>query len=442
MPFMPFQVLGIWLRGLLALILLGVGLYLLREWYAHRTVYITEPAPAARTESPHSDVDRGPARQGAEAPPPAPQEGQVRRVDWQFGFNRETAYLLVGLALVGWSLGGRFLGPSLWRRRGDDEPKETLRGTVQRLRRPDGAELHVELYGPEGGTPVVLTPGWGLDSDEWYYAKKELGDRFRLIAWDLPGLGRSSRPADNDWDLDKLAGHLGAVLALAGERPAVLVGHSIGGMIILTFCRLFPEALGRQVCGLVLAHSTYTNPVKTTSMAGLYTAIQKPILEPLCHLMVWLSPLVWLMNWLSYLNGSAHRSTERSSFSGQESKGQLDFLTRYYVRAWPGVVARGMLAMFRYDATGTLGSIPVRTLIVTGAQDKTCTPEASAEMSRAIPEAALLTLEPARHCGLFEHHRQFAAGVGNFVAACVESQGQGAPEEAGHRHEGSLPRGG
>lgn len=422
MPFMPFQILGIWLRGLLALLLLSGGAYLLREWYVHRSYDVVEPAPAAGFEPTVEGSDEAGPPQGV---PPAPAQGaqQVRRVEWRFGFNRETACLLGGLALLAWSVGGRFLGgPSLWRKRGEDEPRSFRHGSVQRLRRPDGSELQVEVYGPEDGMPIILTHGWGLDSDEWYYAKRQLGTQFRLITWDLPGLGKSSRPADNDWSLEKLARDLDAVLTLAGDRPAVLVGHSIGGMISLTFCRLFPEALGRRVCGLVLAQTTYTNPVKTTSMASLYTALQKPVLEPLCHLMVWLAPLVWVLNWLSYLNGSAHRSTERSSFSGRETRGQLDFLARYYLHAWPGVVARGLLAMFRYDATDTLGSIPVPTLVVAGDRDTICTPEASATMNRTIPEARLMTLPDARHCGLFEHHQRFAAGVRDFVATCAERQ--------------------
>ena len=49
---------------------------------------------------------------------------------------------------------------------------------------------------------------------------KETRDRFRLIAWDLPGLGRSVQPADGDYRLEKLARDLEAVLGLAGGRPA------------------------------------------------------------------------------------------------------------------------------------------------------------------------------------------------------------------------------
>lgn len=405
MFFMPFQVLGIWLRGLFSLALLGLGAYLLYAWNERREVVVVEPPARTADQS-----DRA----------TAPDEEPERRVvEWRFGLNRETAYLLGGAALLLFSLGGGLgVSPRLWRRGGDTPPAEERPAAVQRLRRPDGSELHVELYGPEDAPPVILTHGWGLNNREWCYAREELARHHRLIIWDLPGLGQSSRPADNRWDLEKLAGDLEAVLGLAGSRPAVLLGHSIGGMITLTFCRLFPEALGTRVCGLVLAQSTYTNPVQTTAHAGLYSALQKPVLEPLCHLMVWTAPLLWLLNWLSYLNGSAHRSTERSTFSGRESRGQLGLLTRLFCKAWPGVVARGMLAMFRYDATATLATIPVPTLVVTGERDETCKPEASVFMSRSIPGAKLVTLAEAKHGGVFEFHARFDMELAEFVSAC------------------------
>src|SRR5207253_2582502 len=141
---------------------------------------------------------------------------------------------------------------------------------------------------------------------------------------------------------------------------------SIGGMTILTFCRLFPEALGTRVAGLVLVHTTYTNPVRTTSMSGLYTAIQKPIIEPLLHLTIWLWPLIWLMNWLSYLNGSLHSSTRRELFAGTQTRAQLEFITRYQPHDNPEILARGMFGMLGYDATETLGTIRIPTLVIAG----------------------------------------------------------------------------
>ena len=258
----------------------------------------------------------------------------------------------------------------------DEDPFGGADGEVHTIRRPDGSELRVECYGPPDAPPIVWTHGWGANSTEWFYQKRYLADRFRLIVWDEPGLGLSKKPDNNDYRLENLAADLEAVLAFAGGRPAVLVGHSIGGMITLTFCKEFPERLGTRVAGLVLVHTTYTNPVRTTQMAGLYTAIEKPVLIPLMYLTIALWPLVWLMNWMSYFNGSAHRSTHKSSFSGNETRGQLDFAARFMPHGRPDVLARGMLGMIAYDATEVLPGIKVPTLVVVGDKDTTTTPEA------------------------------------------------------------------
>jgi hypothetical protein len=109
------------------------------------------------------------------------------------------------------------------------QPKHSREGaTVSRLGRPDGSELRVECYGREDAPPIILTHGWGANSTEWDYLKEELADDFRLIVWDLPGLGRSTRPTNREYSLENLSTHLEAVLGLVGDRPAILLGHSIG----------------------------------------------------------------------------------------------------------------------------------------------------------------------------------------------------------------------
>jgi pimeloyl-ACP methyl ester carboxylesterase len=414
---MPFSILWMWLRGLLAIAILAGGLAFVRQWYEHAHVWEPAPVPIADGESTEarSDLARVPVR---------PARPGRRVFHWEPGFNQEMGELLAGLALLTWAFAGLPIARGLsvlLLKPGADDPRETRDGTLQRLRRPDGSELQVEFYGPPEAPPIVLTHGWGANSTEWYYAKKHLADRFRLIVWDLPGLGLSRKPDNNDNRLEKLAGDLDAVLALAGDRPAVLLGHSIGGMTILTFCRLFPEALGRRVAGLVLVHTTYTNPVRTTKRAALYTALEKPVLVPLLHLTIALWPLVWLMNWMSYLNGSAHRSTHRESFAGTETRGQLDFTARFMPHGRPDVLARGMFGMLRYDATATLGTIGIPTLVVAGDHDITTKPEASEQIARGVRDAELVALSPARHMGLIEHNERFDRLVGEFADACLRA---------------------
>lgn len=183
--FMPLNFLFVWLAQLLSIGVLGGGIYILYQWYERELV--------------------------------------------------ETSYLLIGLAMVLWSFTGRFISLPLLRRRGTDDPKFMRTGTVQRIPRPDGSVLQVEFYGPEDGQPIIMSHGWGLNSTVWYYAKRQLSDRFRVIVWDLPGLGKSSRPKNNDYSLKKYARDLEAVIAIAGDKPVILLGHSMGGMITLTF---------------------------------------------------------------------------------------------------------------------------------------------------------------------------------------------------------------
>ncbi len=413
MGFMPFQILGIWIKGLLSIILLALGPYLLYEWYEHVHVMraqsmgtATVPTTQAATQSSMESASVITRRYE-----------RVFSPDW--GFNGETGLFALGLGMLLWAIPK---GPVLnirrmMRRQGADEPRSMRTGEVHRLKRPDGSELHVETYGPVDGPAVVLTHGWGLDSDEWYYVKKDLA-QCRLIVWDLPGLGLSKQPDNHDYSLENLATDLDAVIGVAGGKPVVLIGHSIGGMISLTHFKVFPAAMSSRVCGLVLVNTTYTNPVRTTSMAGLKTALQKPVFEPLLHLTIGLSPLVRVMNWMSYWNGSAHKSAESSGFSGKETRGQLDFVAKYTPAASPAVTARGMLGMLKYDATDTLRTIAVPTLVITGDRDSICKPEASEHMRAAIAGAELVTFSPAKHEGLLEHHEKFSESIRAFVVRC------------------------
>jgi len=400
----PTFILFIWLRGLLAFAIFGAAVWLGHEWYQRSWSY--DPVLQQSFFDPH------------------------------FGANEPTAYLAGALGLLLIALAGGFVIRTILRLTGsstgksaatNDDPRIPAPEPAarQRLRRLDGSELEVEFYGPEEAPPIILSHGWGLDGDEWNYLKRELSDRFRLIIWDEPGLGNSSPPSNRDYSLEKLARDLEAVLALAGNRPAVLLGHSIGGMITLTFCRLFPEALGTRVAGLLLTHTTYTNPVRTVLGASFFTAIEKPVLVPLMYLTIALSPLVRLMNWSSYRNGSMHLTTKWTSFGGTETWEQIDFAARFQLKAPPAVLARGMLGMMRYDATATLGRIEIPVLVVAGDRDPVCKPEASQHMRDELPNAQLATLTPARHLGLIEHHRRYGEVVSGFVASAVQTPVQG-----------------
>jgi pimeloyl-ACP methyl ester carboxylesterase len=389
----PTSIIRIWFLGLFSWVLLGAGIYLGHKWYQHAWSY---------------DFN-----------------DQRSYFDPHIGYNHETLLLFVVACLILWVVAGglivRCILSLLTKAKhpiggGQLSAKSPERARISQLSRPDGSKLRVECYGREDAMPIILTHGWGANSTEWDYLKKELADEFRLIVWDLPGLGRSTRPTNGDYSVENLSRHLEAVLGFAGDHPAILMGHSIGGMITLTFCRLFPKALGDRVRAIALVQTTYTNPVRTTNMAGFFTALERPVIVPLLHLTIWLSPLIWLSNLMSYLNGSALLSTKSSGFAGTETWEELDFVARFQLQASPAVMARGMLGMLRYDATAVLREINVPALVLAGNRDSVCKPEASERMHQDISDAQLTHLAPAKHMGLIEHHTRFAQIVRTFAS--------------------------
>ena len=300
---------------------------------------------------------------------------------------------------------------------GQDEPNSMRVGASKNLTRSDGTVIHTETYGPAGAPVLLFTHGWGTSSTEWYYAKRHLADRFRLIFWDLPGLGESDQPRDRNFALEQMASDLHAVLGLADGKRVLLVGHSIGGMINLTFCRLYPELVGKQIAGIAQLDTTFTNPVRTTKGASFSLAIQKPIAEPVLYAMIPLSPLVRVMNWLSYQNGLTHLHNAQSSFAGSETRGHLDLVSRYQYRSSPAVVARGTLAMFHWDATAVLPHVNTPVLLMVGQQDTTTLPSASEYMKQSIPNARLQRVSPSAHYGLLEQNNTYDAALAQFASA-------------------------
>ena len=431
---LPFQILGLWFRGLLAVAILGGAAYLLARWYDESRVSDpapavasaeTAPAPAAAPDRPGvAPGDARPTDQPGTAAAGAPRLRQFR---FDPGWNKPTALLASGLTLLAWGTLGRLIArgvvglikprPKQVAGGGTDSPRAERTGEVHWVDRPDGSRLRVECYGPADAPPIVMTHGWGGNSIAFFYPKHSLTDRFRVIVWDEPGLGLSKKPDNNDYRLEKMAEDLKAVLAFAG-RPAILLGHSIGGMIVLTFCRLYGATLRDHAAGLVLVHTTYKDPVRTTKGATIYTLLEKPVLVPMMYVTIGLYPIFWALTWLSYWNGSLHRSTAKSSFAGTETKDQLDFCTSWTPRARPDIVARGMLGMMAYDATATLPTIDVPTLTVVGDKDTTTPPEAGQYIAVHVPDAELATLAPARHMGLIEQHRTFDPLVARFADRC------------------------
>lgn len=105
--------------------------------------------------------------------------------------------------------------------------------------------IHHDVRGT--GVPVVFTHGWLNTGDVWSGVVDELGDSVRSVTWDLRGHGRSDTAPAGQYGREHALADLARMVEVAG-RPAVLVGHSLGGYLSLAHAILSPD----DVAGLVL----------------------------------------------------------------------------------------------------------------------------------------------------------------------------------------------
>ncbi len=332
--------------------------------------------------------------------------------DW-YQYSRDDAQLYWAIGLAVFSLLGRLVSMPLL---GFGQPPPRLLPVDSpQLLRPDGTTIRVKVLRRGTGPVTVLTHGWTLDSSIWSYAQHELPADSEIIAWDLRGLGDSSKSPAKDYSIETMAADLAAVVGLAGDRPVVLVGHSIGGMICQTFCRLFPDQLGLTVVAMALVDTTYTNPLRTALLAPVWSAIQKPIIEPLLHLTKWLSPLVWLMNVQGYFNGTTQWTTRFTSCAGKQTWGQIDHASRLSAFASPDVTARGFLAMLRFDEASTIAKLKLPVAVIAGANDRITRPLASRWIAERLQHGSLSLPEPGGHLSVMERHEAVNAEIAKLI---------------------------
>lgn len=309
--------------------------------------------------------------------------------------------LYVGAALLAWSLLGRI--PMLLLIGGAGEERDRLRRSPEagRVVAADGSNLSLEAHGPPEAPALVMVHGWGMDASLWRDARRDLAERFRLVMFDLPGLGRSSGPSDGRYTLERFADDLRSVVESLGRKNVVLVGHSIGGMTVQTFCARHPDLLRTQVRGIVLENTTHLDPTRTTLGAGILQAI-KPLLALAMRLDILLFPLVWLMNWQSYLSGHTHLAMRLAGFGTRPSRAMVEQAARLATRNSPAVQAKGNLAMMRWAVTDDLPRMRVPALVFIGGRDLVTRPDAGVFITETLPEAEAVWVEAAGHMGPVE----------------------------------------
>ena len=101
------------------------------------------------------------------------------------------------------------------------------------------------------GPPLLLVHGLMTTSYSWRYVLDELAQKWRVLAIELPGCGRSDKPAGARYGAVGLAAFLVELVDALGVRGCRAVGNSMGGYL----CMRAALADGGAFCRLVDIHS-------------------------------------------------------------------------------------------------------------------------------------------------------------------------------------------
>lgn len=116
---------------------------------------------------------------------------------------------------------------------------------VSTTRSKDGVELIWSASG-RGEPALLFIHGFAGDRHQFTPQVEEFADRHRVITLDLAGHGESGHDRDQ-WGASAFADDVIAVMDAAGVDKAILIGHSMGGVVMLETANRYPD----RVEGLV-----------------------------------------------------------------------------------------------------------------------------------------------------------------------------------------------
>lgn len=274
-----------------------------------------------------------------------------------------------------------------------------------------GANTRYLQRGDEG-SPVVLIHGLGASAEIWSANIDALAMRHRVYVPDLPGFGRTEKPAWMDYSPGAYSRFLLAFMTALGIGRASLVGHSLGGGVAL---RVILDDPGR-VDRLILLSSAglgqdVSLPLRIASLPFFERIFFKP---PLPVFTRFLHRLVF----------------DPAAITGEFARLYYEmFFQPASVRAFTGILrtiatlrgARpGVLELIRAG----LGTITAPTLILWGRQDRILPVSQALDAAGRIPRARLHVFERCGHMPNVEYPEEFNRLMLEFL-----------DEDRGPRHE-------
>lgn len=142
--------------------------------------------------------------------------------------------------LIMFLLGGLGLSPVL-AQAGPYQNVETVKIAIS----ADGTAINYYEHGQDGPV-LVFVHGWSCDASYWREQVEYFKKKYYMVLIDLAGHGSSGSEREN-YSMEAFGQDVKAVVESIGAEKVILIGHSMGALVIAEAARLMPE----KVIGLV-----------------------------------------------------------------------------------------------------------------------------------------------------------------------------------------------
>jgi pimeloyl-ACP methyl ester carboxylesterase len=360
---------------------------------------------------------------------------------------------IAAVAATGATAGGVLLRHQ--RKRGRPDPPRPFEqldpDRTRTVQSEDGVPLHVEEIGPlDAPLTVVFVHGYALSLRSFYYQRaaltEEFGDHVRLVLYDQRGHGRSGPSVPGGATIDQLGRDLYTVIdAVVPTGPIVLVGHSMGGMSLLSFAQQFPDLFAQAERTGLTPRRRGHRAVETVRVVGValiatsaghmaQVSLGLPAL--INRLRGPLAPMVLRgARRQAYLVEHGRRVgrdvawiiTRRFSFGSTDVSPQVvDFINEIIAGTRIETIADFYPTLMSLDLTPALAVLAhTDVVIIAGDRDLMTPVEHSRAMAAAVPSADLVVVAGAGHVVILEQ-----PDVVDHAVADLVGRAAGRPAEA------------
>ncbi|NPV58681.1 MAG: alpha/beta fold hydrolase [Actinobacteria bacterium] len=262
----------------------------------------------------------------------------------------------------------------------------------------NGVDIYYREYdqGNGGGDPLLLIMGLSANADWWGESfVRELSSRFKVVAFDNRGAGRSGKP-EGPYSIPQMAADAVGLMDHLGWQSAHVLGASMGGMIAQELALDWPERVRR----LVLLCTNCGGREQVLASPEIYALLNIPRKGLSQEDIAWASlPLLFPQSYIDE-NPAAMR----------------DIVKAFLVAPIePRCFVWQMAAVTSWSDYRRLKDMRPPTLIMTGSEDVLIPPENSRILADAIPDSRLVVIPGAGHALQVMFPREVAGEVLKFI---------------------------